>query len=192
MNKLFYLIITCCTLILVSCESEYSKAVKNGLTSGEIHDDLFLGLKMGQTQKEFFDHCWSLNKKNLVSQGPGNKYAKYYMIPDSTEDMTQKVEVLFYGMFDEQKVMYGMDMKMEFTAWAPWNEKFQSDKLVAFLKDKYMKEEGLNPFLEIDIDTENKAYAKIDGNRQILIYALNDKTVAVKIEDLRKSKTINL
>ena len=42
-----------------------------------------------------------------------------------------------------------------------------------------------NDFISIDIkNTEFKAYVKIDGNRQILIYPVNTKDVVVKIEDL--------
>ena len=66
-------------LCFAACESEYSKTVKKELKTGVIHKDLILGLKIGQTQKEFYDHCWQLNKQQLVSQGSGNKFAKHFM-----------------------------------------------------------------------------------------------------------------
>ena len=68
---------------------------------------------------------------------------------------------------------------------APWNEARHSDSLAVDLTKKYMSDYKGNPFITIDLeDVEYKAYVKIDGNRQILIYPKNTKDVAVKIEDL--------
>ncbi len=169
----------------VACESEYSKAVKSELQTGVVYEDLVLGLKLGQTQKEFYDHCWQLNKQQLVSQGSGNKFAKHYMYLDSTAQNPQRVEMQFYGIFDEKKVMHGMHMIFSYVAWAPWHENTQSDILVQKLKEKYLREYSGNPFIEITIKDDIKAYAKIDGNREILVYSNTAKDVTVKISDLR-------
>ncbi len=169
----------------IACESEYSTTVKRELKTGVIHEDLVLGLKLGQTQKEFYDHCWQLNKQKLVSQGSGNKFAKHIMLLDSTAQNPEKVEMLFYGIFDEEKVMHGMHMKFSYISWAPWNKQYQSDVLVKKLQEKYLREYGGNPFIEINIKDDVKAYTKIDGNREILIYPNDFKDVTVKIGDLR-------
>ena len=94
-----------CALLFVSCESDYNRLVNDELKSGIVTDELVLGMKMGQTQKDFFAICWELNKQQKISQGSGNNYAKYVIIPDSSADMTKKVEMLFYGMFDRNKVI---------------------------------------------------------------------------------------
>lgn len=178
-------------LLLVSlsfacCESEYSRVVKKELASNVVYEDLIFGLKMGQSQKDFYDRCWQLNRQKLVSQGPGNRFAKHVMVLDSTSQNTEKVEMLFYGMFDENKIMHGMHMIMSYIKWAPWNENFHSKALMENLQEKYIKEYPGNPFIKIDIDGDVKAFAKVDGNRQILMYPTSDKDVTVKIKDLRQ------
>jgi len=187
MNRLgnqFIFLFVC--FAMIACESEYSQMVKDGLASGKVHEDLILGLKMGQTQKEFYDHCWQLNKKKIVSQGSGNRFARHIMLLDSTVQAPKKVDMLFYGIFDEEKIMNGMHMKFSYIKWSPWNEDFQSDVLIKELKDKYLKKYGGNSFIEITVNDDVKAYTKIDGNREILIYPNSDKDVTVKIQDLRK------
>ena len=172
-------------ITFIACESEYSKTVKNELQTGVVHEDLILGLKLGQTQKDFYDHCWQLNKQKLVSQGSGNKFAKHFMLLDSTAQNPEKVEMLFYGIFDEAKVMHGMHMKFSYVAWAPWNKQYQSGILIKKLQEKYLRDYGGNPFIEIIVNKDVKAYTKIDGNREILIYPNTAKEVTVKMEDLR-------
>ena len=172
-------------ITFAACESEYSRTVKRELQTGVIHEDLILGLKIGQTQKEFYDHCWQLNKQKIISQGSGNKFAKKLILLDSTAQNQDKVEMLFYGIFDEEKVMHGMHMKFSYVKWAPWNEAYQSTVLVEKLQEKYMKQYQGNPFIEITIKGDVKAYVKVDGNREILLYPNTTKDVTVKIGDLR-------
>lgn len=171
-----------------SCKSDYAQSVEKELASGIVHDTLFLNLTLGQTLKDFHRICWALNKDGTIGQGPGNKYAKYTILPDSTlYDGTHKVEMLFYGMFDKIKVMYGMDMKMQFVSWSPWNTDRHADKLLEFMDDYYMRNLKGNSFIELDID-KTKAMVKVDGNRQIVMYIVDNKEIAVKITDLRKEK----
>ena len=172
-------------ITFAACESDYSRTVKRELKTGVIHEDLILGLKMGQTQKEFYDHCWKLNKQKVISQGSGNKFAKQLILLDSTAQNQDKVEMLFYGIFDAEKVMRGMHTKFSYLKWAPWNEAYQSTVLVEKLQEKYIKEYPGNPFIEITIKGDVKAYVKVDGNREILVYPNTTKDVTVKIRDLR-------
>jgi len=113
-------------------------------------------------------------------------FARHIMLLDSTVQVPKKVDMLFYGIFDEEKIMNGMHMKFSYIKWSPWNEDFQSDVLIKELKDKYLKKYGGNSFIEITVNDDVKAYTKIDGNREILIYPNSDKDVTVKIQDLRK------
>jgi len=182
MKNVIYLLFL--IIVLSSCESEYSKLVKSELKSGVVYEELFLGLKIGETKKQFYDKCWELNKQKLVNQGTGNKYAKYLLDISTEQDTADKVITLFYGIFDEDDVMYGMEFKMSSESWSPWNKHYQSDALIERLKKYYMREYDNNPFISIQAN-ENETFAKIDGNRQILIYKLTDKDVSVKITDIR-------
>jgi len=183
-NRFFVFVLV--LILLNSCKSEYEKSVDRELASGVINDSLIFGMHMGLTKKEFFSACWELNRQKLIAQGTGNRTAKFIEPLDSTETNSTRKEMLFYGIFDEQDTMRGMDMTFTYSAWAPWNKERYSIPLMEELKTEYLKYYGPNPFIEINLgDIKYKAFVKIDGNRQILMYPKNDKDVVVKIEDLR-------
>lgn len=184
-SKWIFLIISLC-VILLGCKSEYEKLVDEGLESEVIYEDLIFDMYMGQTQKEFYSRCWELNKEKKISQGSGNRFAKYNVPPGEIFEEPEEVEMLFYGIFDQDKIMRGMEMRFSYVKWSPWNDDFQSEKLMERLKGHYMNLYGGNDFIKFDIKIpEHPAFVKIDGNRQILIYKLSSKDISVKIEDLR-------
>lgn len=173
-------------ILLTSCKSEYERMVKKELASEIVYEDLILGMKLGQTQKEFFAQCWQLNSEGILSQGPDNENVRYSIPPKDIPNEDQKVDVLFYGIFDDTKVMHGLRMKFFYVAWAPWNEDLKSTLLIEKLKGYFLKTYGGNAFIELDLGVEEiKSYVKVDGNRQILMYPVDTKEVMVKIEDLR-------
>lgn len=169
---------------LQSCKSEYTKLVESERSSGIIHDSLIHDLKIGQTKKDFYTQCWDLNKTQAIKAGSGNKYALFVLPKDSTDTHPDKINVEFYGIFDEEEVMTGMEMKMEYYSWAPWLEEFHSDQLMNKIEKKMMKDYPGNEFIDI-IAGEVIARIKVDGNRQISMYPLDAKQIMVKIEDLR-------
>ena len=78
------------------------------------------------TSKEFYSHCWDLNKKKLVSQGPSNNSVRY-LIP--TESNGQNIEMLFYPVFNKDTV-YEVNSTFSYTAWAPWNKETSAEYLM--------------------------------------------------------------
>jgi hypothetical protein len=170
-----------------ACQSEYQQYVDQELASGVTNDSLILGMRMGQTRKQFYSDCWELNRQKLINQGTGNQTARFVTDRDSLGNTTpQSKDLLFYGIFDKDDIMRGMDMTYSYLAWAPWNEDMQSDQLLGHLRDLYLQDYPGNDFIEIDIkESEVPALVKIDGNRQILMYIKGKKDVVVKIEDLQ-------
>ncbi len=169
----------------MACKSDYASYVEREKQTGIRNDSLIFGMYIGQTRKDFFEVCWQLNKQKLISQGTGNRTAKYVEPYDSLANQSRRKELLFYGMFDEKDVMRGMDMTYSYTSWAPWNHDLYSTHLLEELKQFYLKNYEKNPFIEIDLGlSEYKAFVKIDGNRQILLYPKNKKDVVVKIEEV--------
>jgi hypothetical protein len=168
------------------CKSEYQQYVDQELADGVIQDSLIFGMRMGQTKKEFFTICWELNRQKLISQGTGNKTARHITDRDTSGNSTvQSKDMLFYGIFDDNDIMRGMEMTYSYVAWAPWNRDKQSDSLLLNLRDEYLQGYPGNDFIEIDVEgVDHPALVKIDGNRQILMYVKDDKHVSVKIEDL--------
>lgn len=177
-------------LIAVSvwaCKSEYESRVERELASGIIQDSLILGLRMGLSKQEYFDACWELNRQQQINSGTGDASAHYITDRDSSGLNTlRSKDVLFFGVFDEEDIMRGMEMTYSFVAWAPWNRNMQSDSLLLHLRDEYLADYPGNDFLELELEgSENPALVKIDGNRQILMYTKGKKDVVVKIEDLQ-------
>lgn len=182
-----FVLILWAALQVTACKSEYEKRVERELASGIVQDSLMLGLRMGMTRQAYYEACWELNRQQLINSGTGDMSARYITDRDSTGKNTlRSKDVLFFGVFDEDNIMRGMDMTYSFVAWAPWNRNMQSDSLLQHLREEYLQDYPGNDFIELEYKyAENPALVKIDGNRQILMYTKGKKDVLVKIEDLQ-------
>jgi hypothetical protein len=172
---LFLLIIS-----VSACESEYTKLVKSELASGKINDSVFYGLKFGQTKNDFFNICWDLNKKHLVTHGGNNSYVQTMLHPKDSTKTIDKIVMLFYAKFNTDNIITAMDVKFSYLAWAPWNKDLTSEKLLPKIQDTLMKWYPGNPFIKV----KNDILVKVDGNRQIQLSKGSDRDVSVLIEDL--------
>lgn len=193
MKKLVFIpikiLLFCCTLIFFSScsESEYSKLVKTEMAKKTINDSLFLGMKFGITKQNFYDQCWKLNNKKIISHSSSNNFVKY-TLPNHTNDATiNDINMLFYGIFNEEKIMTGMDLKFYYEAWSLWNENLHAEKLTPIIKDSLLKWYPGNDFIAVPLKkNETEVFVKIDGNRRIIIESLVDnKEVNARIDDLR-------
>ena len=182
--KVSTLVSVFCVLVLSGCQSDYSKLVTRELARGEAFNSLPFGMEMGAARQSFFDRCTQLNKEKKITQGKGGVFAEYRMIPSDSTRLADVIELQFYGLFKDE-FLRGMDMRFSYSGWAPWNEKYQPTTLIKPLKDTLKNWFPGNDFMKIEMG-ENRpdAWVKVDGNRQIKMYVLNDSQVAVKIEDL--------
>ncbi|MFK7812050.1 MAG: hypothetical protein AB8B59_06120 [Maribacter sp.] len=187
-KTLFSISVLAILMLLISCnESEYSKVVKKEMGKGIINDSLLFGLKLGDTQKEFYNKCWKLNKDGVIMQGPKNSFVQYDLPTKKNDTTAQNIRMLFYGIFDEKKIMTGLDMKFSYEAWALWNKSLQADKLALALQDTLVSWFPGNKFIEVPLEkVPGQTFIKVDGNRRIMIEPLKDnKEVDVRIDDLR-------
>lgn len=175
---------------LSSCGSEYEQMVKKEMNSGVRHDSLIFGMSMGQTKKDFFAICWDLNKAKVIGAGTGNQYARYEEPWDSISDITQRIQYDFYGIFDKDQVMQGMEMIYSYSSWAPWNTERHSDILIEVLKKRFVEQYGGNEFMAIERKKLGPALVKVDGNRQIIMSLKGKKDVLVRFEDLHYKLSI--
>lgn len=183
MNKYFSILII--AISLSSCKSEYDKYVTRELNSGIQNDSLIFNMFMGQTKKEFYTTCWDLNKNQIISQGTGNTSAKYLEPKEGLEDTLKRKELQFYGIFDDNDIMRGMELTYSYTAYAPWNTKMHSDQLMKDLVPILESTYPGNNFISVSLDDGKiEAMVKIDGNRRILMFPKSEKDLMVKIEDL--------
>ena len=166
-------------LTISACQSEYTKLVKNELSSGKKNDTIFFNLRFGNTKNEFFRICLDLNKKEFVTNGPSNNYVKALVNPKDNTKELKDFQMLYYGVFDSTDIMTAVDVKFSFIGWAPWTKQLQADKLLPVVKDTLMNWFPGNPFIKV-----KNVLVKVDGNRQIKLYQESDRDVAVLIEDL--------
>lgn len=175
-------------ILLFNCsESKYSKLVKAEMAKKTVNDSLFFGMKFGETKQDFFDQCWKLNKQKIISHGSSNNFVKYILPLKNEEDKVNTITMLFYGIFNDEKIMTGMDMKFYYESWSLWNKSYHSDKLLPLVKDSLKSWFPGNDFINVPIKETNEIlYVKIDGNRRIVIEPLkSDKEVDVRIDNLR-------
>lgn len=181
---LFSLII----LITSSCyESEYSQLVKEELGKETVNDTLFLGLKFGIKKQDFFDKCWELNNKQIIGHSASNNFVKYQLPTKKKDSTVSNINMLFYGIFNEEKIMTGMDLKFYYESWALWNKFYHADQLLPVIKDSLLHWYPGNDFVLVPIKkNQKKVLVKIDGNRRIIIEPLeNNKEINARIDDLR-------
>jgi hypothetical protein len=147
---------------------------------------MILGMSFGDTKQSFFDQCWQLNNKGLVTQGPNNQSVQYLLSSNDEDQNLTAINMLFYGDFNENNIMTGIDLEFSYKAWAPWNEDLTSKQLLPAIKDTLMNWFPGNTFIPVKSSNLNKeTHVKVDGNRQIVVYVKDRKDVSVKIEDLK-------
>ena len=66
--------------LMNGCKLErYEKNNKEELGRWITIDSMPFGWKLGNSKKDFYERCWALNKTGVITQGPGNEYARHYM-----------------------------------------------------------------------------------------------------------------
>ena len=170
---------------LGACKSEYQKIEDRELSSGKEANELFLGLELGMDKKEFFETCWDLNKKGVLSNGPTELSVEYQAEMPSGNPAKMR----FYPRFEENKI-YMMPMEFTYESWALWNEELSVEKLrddvIALLESWYG-----DGFLEVSNEDKSLiAFVKIDGNRRIRVFKKSISSVRVEIVDLPIQKQL--
>ena len=182
----FWILLTGSLLIsaIYGCKKvdKLEATINRELESGVINDSLFLGVSFGLKQQEFYDHCWGLNKQGIVKEGPENMSVQY-LFKDSLDNA---LAFNFYPEFDGETI-HKYNTSFYYYGWAPWNKHLQSDKLIAMLPAILMDWYGGNePFNYVK--NGKLHYYKIDGNRMIELFVVNERLVAAKYIDLSHYK----
>ena len=175
--------------LILNCqqESKYSKTLKKEKESGKIFNDLIFDMKFGQTKDDYFNICYELNKKKLITSGGREFSPEYIMYPKKENKNSKKIKMSFNGIFDKNNIIEGLNLRFNYYTWSPWNKDYNSSYLIEEIKDTLLVWFPGNDFFKLDLkDKENFAYIKIDGNRRIRIYKIDAKDIAVKIEDVSK------
>lgn len=180
-KNIFILSVLCLSVFALRCTtSDYKKIEQRELARGVRYDSLFLGIKFGMAKKDFFTHCWKLNKEGVIMQGPGNLSVQY--IIDSTE-MRSKTYMWFYPEFKNDSIVE-MPVDFSFQAWAPWNSELSVDSLMVDVKGLLERWYGEEFQLIKDQKSSRTVWVKVDGNRRIRIFKKNISTVHVDFTNL--------
>lgn len=165
-------------------KAKYERKLKNELAKGVRYDSLFLGLYLGMPEKDFYIHCWELNKKGIIRQGSNNTTVEY-----RTKDELKHTGIMnFYPSFVDSKIAE-MPVKFTYAGWAPWNQTLSSDSLQTEVIQWIEKKYG-DRFMQVDHPKRGSAYIKLDGNRRITIFRENEMNVWAVFSDMSVMKEL--
>ncbi len=170
--------------LIASCSprARYERRLKHELQSGVRYDSLFQGHYLGMHSKEFFLHCWQLNKKGLIKQGPNNQTVEYKL----KDELKYPATMLYYPQFFEDKI-YEMPVRISYDGWTPWNKELSADNLEKDVLRWFEKKYGKG-FIKVVHPKHGAAYVKVDGNRRITIFKENELYVWAIFTDMSVSK----
>ncbi len=170
MNWRFYSFLTVVVYIMVCCfgcdrVGEYKALVNKELDTEVKNDTLIHGIRFGMNKREFFAHCWELNKQGVFKEGAFNTSVFYEIVKNE-----KRYNINFYPKFEQGKIT---ELPLEYTyaAFAPWNSEYTMDKLQSEVVDMYVEKHGEYDLQISSEKSENKiAYVWVQGNQRISIY----------------------
>jgi hypothetical protein len=181
------ILLTVAVFLISGCtpKARYDNILKRELAKGTRNDTLFLGLYFGMPEKEFYTHCWNLNKKGLIRQGEFNTTVRY----EVKKDLKFPANMDFYPHFKDGKI-FEVPVRFLYQGWAPWNKNLSSGELQKYVLKCYKKTYG-RKFLKVVHPTHGAAYVNVNGNRRITIFREDEMHVWAVFTDLTVKKELN-
>ena len=181
---IFLLTVIASVIVLCGCSprAKYERRLKQELASGARFDTLFMGFYFGMPEKEYYVHCWNLNKKGFIRQGENNTTVLYEL----KDELKFPAAMNFYPRFVQGKI-YEMPVRLTYKGWAPWNKTLSSENLEIDVLNWYEKLYGKG-FIEVKHPERGSAFVKVDGNRRITIFIENELNVWAIFTDLTVKK----
>jgi hypothetical protein len=165
-----------------ACNSDnykYDRLVKSELSRGIHKDSLFMGIKFGMTQKEFYNYCWAMNKKGLFVDGANSMTVLYKL----NNDLKYPASMNFFPAFKQNRI-YKMRAMFGYDAFAPWNKQLFADSLQLDLLSLFKKWYKGTDFITMKDSLKGAIFVKVDGNRRIIIGKYDEAHVKVDYTDL--------
>jgi hypothetical protein len=177
-----------CFALINSCKSDiakYDELVNTELGRGVRKDSLFMGVKLGMKKKEFYTHCWDMNKKGLFIDGTNSMSVLYKM----KKELKHPASMNFFPDFADDKI-YRMRVTYSYDAFAPWNKNLMADSLQADVINLCKKWYQGNDFITVTDSLKGTIHVKVDGNRRIVVGKFNEAQVKVIYTDLLAEKKL--
>lgn len=174
-------------LIINGCSprSKYERLLKHELASEVRYDSLFMGIYLGMPEKDFYTHCWNLNREGLIKQGSSNTTVENEL----KDELIYPATMNFYPEFFQDKI-YEMPVRFLYKGWTPWNKKLSSDNLAADVLKWYESIYG-DGFLKVIHPKRGIAYVKVNGNRRITIFKEDELHVWAIFTDMSVLNDLN-
>ncbi len=171
------LAVVCFFCFLACTPKDYHAYEKRELSSGVRVDSLFLGIGIGMLNKDFYTHCWELNKQGIIREGASN-LTVHYPLPE----YDGKIKFEFYPIFKDDKIQ-SMTGYFYHDAWSPWNRDTDPDKLIEEVRQLITSWYGIQFFPMKGLGIGN-AYAGVKGNLRIVLFYDMDNKIDVHFTDL--------
>ncbi len=151
---------------------------KQELATGVRHDSLFMSLYLGMPKQDFFDYCWHMNKKGVFTEG-GDKTVEYEF---GKKEFAYPLQMNFYPQFKYDKIK---EMPIKFT-YRGIDLSYPNGQTVKLFIDvkKLMEEWYGKGFFVTPLPIGGKGYAKVAGNRRVVIFSEKEYEVMVVVTDL--------
>lgn len=191
MKKIIIPIAVSLITIFTACNSNssdiraYQKLVDHELGRNVREDSIFMGIYLGMPSKDFYAHCWNMNRQGLFTNGSNNTSVLWKM-PAAFD---HPVEVNFYPSFHDGKI-FKMWATFNYEAWAPWNKHLTSDSLKMGVMELMKKWYGDKNIVELKDTVMGNIFVKVDGNRRITIGRYDDIKIKVDYTDLLVEKEL--
>ena len=127
-------------ILLIGCKQEtafdkYKRQAKQELASNKRVDSIFFGIYLGMVKKEFFTHCWEMNKKGIFTDGTdgrGNMFILYKL----GKELKYPASMNFYPDFNDSTIK-GMKVLYQYEGWGQWNKHMSEDSLLPDVLSMY-------------------------------------------------------
>ncbi|MDA0313729.1 MAG: hypothetical protein O3A40_00285 [Bacteroidetes bacterium] len=169
-NRWYLLLVSLILITQPSCKSDYQKMEEQELSSGKTVKELFFGVELGMSQKQFFEICWTLNKEGVLTNGPTELSVEHSLVfPSGTPG-----KMRFYPQFEADKI-YLMPLEFTYDGWSHWNKELALEVLKADVIQLFENWYGEGFIEVINEDKSQIAFVKMDGSRRIRVFK---KTIA--------------
>ena len=165
---------TILAILLLGVSLIYSCTQERKVVDPNTVDKIFWDFTFGMERQAFFDTCFVLNDRKLITQGTKNTSVEY----KDTTNFKSLVYVNFYPKFNEDDLVESMPVRYNYFAWAPWNKELSADSLLLEVVELIKEQEGIVFQEEKNIDGSLKL---VHYNGPKTITAINEDDYYVKL-----------
>lgn len=168
----------------ISCNKKqsYKDIVAFEMDRGVKYDSLFNGLYFGMPMDDFYQHSFVMNQKGIFFQNNFNVEVIIYY----DDVFSSPVDFVFFPEGSNHTIQK-IKGTYVFRKWSPFTKQYNSGTLLEEVKEKLQEFYGGREFIKIKHPQKHwpYAYAKIDGNRKIILSrTFDDQKVEVYFENL--------